>query len=249
MTSDPRDQKPEIKFEQDLEAVRSAWSGLEKTEPPDLLDQAVLNTARRELEGRSKRLPLRWLGGFATAAVVVLALSIVLQQDQQAPVPAMEESENLKLDQAVSAPVKKKTDRDLAEEKAGREQSARQDSAENDDRLEKRLNQSSPAPPPESSAMQPRQAAALGAQKEEFEEKPAAPAPQAGTAASPVAEMIADEMPAETAKVTDSALEAEAWIEKLLLLQDTQQDERLVEELAAFREAFPDYPLPPELEY
>lgn len=244
MTSDPRDQKPEMKFEQDLEAVRSAWSGLEKTEPPDLLDQAVLNTARRELEGRTKRRPLRWLSGFATAAVVVLAMSIVLKQDQLAPVPAMEEAEGIMLDQAVSAPVKKKTDRDLAEEKVGREQSARQDSDEYDDRLEKRLKQPAPAPPPESAAMELRQAAALRTRKEEFEEGPAAPSLQAG---SSVAEMTADEMPAETAKVTDSALEAEAWIEKLLLLQDTQQDERLVEELAAFREAFPDYPLPPEL--
>jgi len=33
-----------------------------------------------------------------------------------------------------------------------------------------------------------------------------------------------------------------------LLLRETQQDEKLVAELAAFREAYPDYPLPPELD-
>ena len=48
---DPKDRKPEMNpggaWEQDLESVRSALPGLESAEPPDLLDQAVLNTARR----------------------------------------------------------------------------------------------------------------------------------------------------------------------------------------------------------
>ena len=71
MTSDPRDQQSGPEFEQDLKAVRSAWSGLEQTDPPELLNQAVLNTARRELNTRRRSRPLRWLGGFATATVIV----------------------------------------------------------------------------------------------------------------------------------------------------------------------------------
>jgi hypothetical protein len=57
---------------------------------------------------------------------------------------------------------------------------------------------------------------------------------------------------ADTESVTEEEIteipEAEAWIERLMLLLETRQDEKLVSELAAFREAFPDYPLPPELE-
>ena len=52
---------------------------------------------------------------------------------------------------------------------------------------------------------------------------------------------------AQPAREADGVPEADAWIERLLLLRETRQGEKLVEELAAFREAFPDYPLPPEL--
>ncbi len=59
------------------------WS---KCEPPDLLDQAVLNAARRQLERSRRRRSMGWLGAFATAAVVVLALTIVVRQDLPGPV-------------------------------------------------------------------------------------------------------------------------------------------------------------------
>ena len=52
----------------DLGAVQSAWSELEQCEPPDLLDQAVLNAARRQLERSRRRRSMGWLGAFATAA-------------------------------------------------------------------------------------------------------------------------------------------------------------------------------------
>jgi len=102
---DPKDRKPELNpgndWEQDLESVRSALSGLESVEPPDLLDQAVLNTARRELAAsrpKFMRWSRRWVGAFATAAVVVLTLSIVVQQDQNMPDPRS--GNGIKLDAA-----------------------------------------------------------------------------------------------------------------------------------------------------
>jgi len=98
---DPKDRKPELNpennWEQDLESVRSALSGLESVEPPDLLDQAILNTARRELTASRPR-PMRWVGAFATAAVVILALSIVVQQDQKTP--DLRSGNGIKLDAA-----------------------------------------------------------------------------------------------------------------------------------------------------
>jgi len=172
MTNDPRDQQSGPEFEQDLEAVRSAWSGLEKTEPPDLLNQAVLNTARRELKARRRSRPLRWLGGFATATVIVLALTIVIQHDEQQTPPDLKKTNGFMLQE--DAPV---------------------------------------------------------ARKKEMRS---------------VAEEMSDSL-AQPAREADGDREADAWIERLLLLRETRQDEKLVEELAAFREAFPDYPLPPEL--
>ncbi len=98
---DPKDRKPETNpgsdWEQDLESIRSALSTMESVEPPDLLDQAVLNTARRELAA-SRRKPMRWIGAFATAAVVVLALTIVVQQDPNTPDPRS--GNGIKLDAA-----------------------------------------------------------------------------------------------------------------------------------------------------
>lgn len=194
MTTDHRDQQAEQELEQELEKLRSMLSGPEAMEPPDLLDQAVLNTARREIEQRGarrgKRGPLRWLGAFTTAAVIVLALSIVIQQEQPIPLPAANEADGLKLDSDKAA--------DLVVEKRADAFRAR--------------TQSSPAPALED--VMTEEPAAL---KEEQEEE-ALPDP-------------------------------ESWILRLMQLKESGQEDRLAEELEAFQKAFPDYPLPPELDY
>jgi hypothetical protein len=246
MTSDPRDRTPESDFDNDLEAVRSAWNGLEKAEPPELLDQAVLNTARRELESRPGRWPLRWLGGFATATVIVLALSIVTQQDPQAPAPVVDETDGIKLDQSVSTAAKKEVDRDTAKSTAAPGDQAGQTRTGSEDRIEKQVQQAEPASPEASAAAELQEPATLHRQKVRSEEMPAAVA-EVNAASPAIAEMMAD-TETEPEKESAELAEAEAWIERLMLLWETQQDEKLVVELAAFREAFPDYPLPSELE-
>lgn len=198
MTTDPRDQQSEQEFEQDLEAVRSAWSGLEKKEPPELLDQAVMNAARRELEGQRKHRPLRWLGAFATATVAVLALTIMIQQDEQALAPMLEKSDGLKLEQAAPVASKKETRRDDTQF---------------------RSKQSVAAAPVTVSS----------------DAESVALAEEVSDAADTLEES-ADEVSA-----------ADAWVERLLLLQETQQDEKLLQQLTAFRKAYPDYSLPPAL--
>jgi len=219
MTSDPRDQQSGPEFEQDLEAVSAAWSGLEKTEPPKLLNQAVLNTARRECDARRKNRPLRWLGGFATATVIVLALTIVIQQDEQQSTPALKKTDGFMLEQAAPEASKKEADRSDLEAKAGRTQASRPLNISSDKASETRMKRSAAAPPVAAS----------------------------DTAALPVAEEMSDSL-AEPEEAAGGNPEAEAWIERLLLLRNTQQDEKLVQELAAFRKAFPDYSLPPELQ-
>jgi hypothetical protein len=81
MTNDDRkDRRTASKDDAELEDVRAAWRDLPAEEPPDLLDRAVRNAARRDLE-RPRRRRLRWIGPFATAGVVVIAVSILLLQD------------------------------------------------------------------------------------------------------------------------------------------------------------------------
>jgi len=78
MSSDPR--APGA-MEEDLKTVESAWSSLHSVEPPELLDRAVLNAARRAVERPPRR--RHWLAAFATVSVVVLALAVVVQQEQE----------------------------------------------------------------------------------------------------------------------------------------------------------------------
>lgn len=191
MTIDPRDQKTDQEIEQDLETLRSALSGPEKTEPPHMIDQAVLNIARRQTGPQksrwSKQPPLRWLGAFATVTVVILSLTLVIEQEPQAPVPAETKADGLKLDRDKKIPA----------------------------RSEQRLEVYETRPPA---------AAPVALEKNMMEEAP------------PLQEMA------------DAIADPDSWIQRLLQLRKSQQQDLFEEELAAFREAFPDYPLPPELD-
>lgn len=68
-------------LDRDLGRIRENWKPTDPAEPPGLIDQAVRSAARRDLEEPVRKgRPLRWLGGLATAAVVVLALTVMLDQ-------------------------------------------------------------------------------------------------------------------------------------------------------------------------
>lgn len=102
MTSDPGKQKANDKLEHDLEDIRAVLSGQGSPEPPDLLNQAVLNAARRELDGPGKRwqqrFSVRWMGAFATASVIILALGLIVQQEQESPSLPGTEEDRMKLE-------------------------------------------------------------------------------------------------------------------------------------------------------
>ena len=213
MTTDPRHQKDENALDQDIGSIRSAWAGQTDEEPPVLLDQAVMNQAKRSLEERVKpsqrRRSIKWLGAFATASVVVLALTVVLEQEPRAPLPRAEEADGLRLDRDAPSSSPRQSRLEAQPQKARAVQMA-------DEPLTKQS-------PLESA---PTAAAADEMSTEHFAE-----------AQESVSELSREEIPA-----------AEAWIEQLLELKNTRQLEKLVAELARFHSAYPDYPLPPELE-
>lgn len=66
----------------DIEKLDQAYRQLSSEEPPELLDQAVLSSAHRAVEGKDHWLDFGWIHGLTTAAVVVLAVSIILTQRQ-----------------------------------------------------------------------------------------------------------------------------------------------------------------------
>ncbi|MEE4217681.1 MAG: hypothetical protein V2I48_08735 [Xanthomonadales bacterium] len=241
MTDKPREPEQNQAFERELEAVQTAWDRMETQEPPSLVDQAVLNAARRDLEPRRKRKSLRWLGGFATATVAVLAVTVILLQEPQRPEPSLldggefrrtakpavslDESATLATEQA---PLPAAEPRALTREAKREKQAAPvQGNADESDAMK--------------SAITP---GAIRADR--LNMTPGVPA-QAGPATAELAEAatVAEEKPDEG--IDPAPRSAEDWIEQMLELREYGQMKRLAGEIAAFRHYYPDHPLPEEL--
>jgi hypothetical protein len=218
MTTDTRHQNEENELDRDIGKVSSNWARLGKEEPPDLLDQAVLNRAQRALEspGRAGRKPwvFGWPGAFATAAVVLMAFTVVLEQEQQAPAPVLKKADEFRIE-ADGAAAGKQANRSGAvpEESVTRES----------------LADKTPA------AKAVSEARSNPLRLESASTQAATEQDSAGLAS-------------ELEKSTDEIPVADAWIAQLLQLKKTHQDEKLAEELTRFRASYPDYPLPSELD-
>jgi hypothetical protein len=237
---EPRKDSETRAIEQDLEVVRQAWAGLEPSEPPELLDQAVLNTARRELEGNAKRRSLGWLGAFATAAVVVLALAIVVQQHDQAPVPPVLKSDGFKLEAPAALPASKAGEIDT-------DQSLHNPEIAAGDEL--RMQRAAPGAAAVTSITPEQPTAAVRLQTEKSldvaESRTLSAAREDRETSKEV--IAADEAVQDVAAEDARLAGPEAWIKRLLQLKQEGRDEEFRNELTAFRSAYPDHPLPPEL--
>ncbi len=76
----------------ELDKLSSAYTRLDQDEPPELLDQAILNSAHRAIEKKPHWMKFGWLHGLTTTAVFVLAFSLVLNQPE--PTQVLEDSLN-----------------------------------------------------------------------------------------------------------------------------------------------------------
>ncbi len=257
MTMDPKDRKSEAgqgrNWERDLEVIQANYSGLEANEPPDLLDQAILNTARREMAAK-RRKPLRWIGAFATASVFVLALTIVLQQDHEPMKPGR--PNGAKLDAAAPPEAQERSRRDAAGAVAP------DDGLQESRSMERSLimKQSAAGKREDGLATEPVSVPASAPVVAEFEEtelksktRQNAPMINESAARKQAADKPVDTMGNVVAATADKdesgeLADPEEWIQRLLLLRQSELYEKLEEELAAFRKAYPDHPLPRELE-
>jgi hypothetical protein len=296
-------------WEEDLATIRSALSGMESVEPPDLLDQAVLNKARRELAA-SKRKPIRWVGAFATAAVVVLAMTIVIQQEQKSPVQVKGNGIKLDADKPVSAAEKSTVGASASSKprtispQAASVLSSEAPAKSEQQQLERKRQKASAINTPAASALEaeydadnsddrtpiqeqsseesgyraviepgraeshadfeaersnlqsePARAPAMRAEAVEMEQANDAPSDffQNDSIAPKMLDKAGKEDLNETALVEEGLagedqLTPQAWIEHLLELYEAGKNEELKAELAAFRTAYPEHPLPAELQ-
>jgi hypothetical protein len=70
-----------------LDKLSLQYQELGHEQPPELLDQAILNSAHREVEKKRPHwMKFGWLHGLTTAAVFVLAFTVILDQRESAPV-------------------------------------------------------------------------------------------------------------------------------------------------------------------
>ena len=72
-------------LDEGLDKLGQAYKQLPDEQPPELLDQAILNSAHRAVEKKPHWMQFGWLQGLTTAAVVVLTISLVFNQREQVP--------------------------------------------------------------------------------------------------------------------------------------------------------------------
>jgi len=231
MNSNHKNGDNNTSFEDDLGKVSQAYGQITPEEPPELLDQAILNSAHRAVEKQSHWMQFGWLHGLTTAAVVVLAISIVLRQSE--PVPVYED------DMISSEPMQLE-----------RQESLKKESGDQVDDL-RRLRMSRTEPSDKDSEEK-----VMAAEEIQFEAADVmANAPQAGAAlkqASPAPATIAEpaksdfraKAMAETEAVFES--EAERELQAIIKLKEAD-DESWRKELELFQQRYPDFPLPEEL--
>jgi len=169
-------------------------------EPPGLIDQAVRNMARREVQNQRSPLAgkLRFIAGLSTASIALIALGISLLQSPSAPEPA-----------DISISSKKSEISSVREESRSAEQ---------------------PAPELARSALESKHSTA-----------PAEPAAAATLdSGHPVEELALTDSTSVPLKA-DSAL---AWLDLIRQLHEKGLAEEAREQLRAWREQYPDEPLP-----
>jgi hypothetical protein len=230
-------------LDQDLEHLGQAYGALEQDTPPGLLDQAILNRAHRAVGKKPGWLQFGWLHGLTTAAVIVLAFSIVLNQREPIPV-----EESLILESSPALLRSEATGKGQAEpaKDAGEIEFKALRTASEEDVSQKSATSRKEALPAGSTL-----SVSSAPQPAEVELREEA-APGATSTAHDTVDFLSVVAPAaiqydEQDAAENEQLDAEQRLAEIISLKQAG-DETWKAALDAFREQFPDYPLPAELE-
>ena len=205
-----------------LDKLSHKYGLLEQDEPPELLDQAILNSAHRAVEKKPHWMKFGWLHGLTTTAVFVLAFSIILNQRESVPVPDHEigrsNYETVRLQRQKVA--KKQSDTQF-------EESPKEISFEREEKSDSSLDmlQSSPV------AAAPASAALENAPEERAEQ--------------PLLEAQRSLYVRDDTRVKTNS-ELEQILQTIIKLKQSG-NESWKTELELFKANYPDYPLPEEL--
>jgi len=257
------------RLDEDLDKVSRAYAQMEAEEPPELLDLAIRNSARRAVEKKPRWMKFGWLHGLTTAAVFVLALSVIIhlrdnqttagngmQLERTAPVPA-------------ASPLKKQSRatqtgqvQNAVEEAAVTAKDLVIPTAPVSEQREQALGEAfhgsrqnaTPAPVPQSAVADTDKNRAVlekSAEKKESD-KPAmesmADAPEdAGQAASAKPVVVSTPPPAEPEALGDIDEQAERQLSAIISMK-RNGDEGWKAALKTFVDNHPGYPLPDELQ-
>ena len=212
------------------DAVRAAYRGLPREEPPPAVDAALLAAARQSVAVRPAH---RWRIPASLAAVLVLSVAVTLRvADEQPEIQAIPPPPATKPEPGVSAPV------------AG---PAPQPKAQRPEASPPREMARSEPPPPVKEETVIAAAPAL------------APPPQADAAAQSAGRLAQPDARAErraptTAKSRADAsnlasagpLSPEAWLERIIELRASARHKEADESYEEFRRRYPDYFVPAE---
>ena len=240
----------EIRDRKDQEQVEARYRVLEQDQPPAMLDQAILNKARRAVESRPVRpWNFGWMHATATAAVLVLGLTLVLQQRSEIINPVSGQNGNVPVKtESVSLPAE-------SEEKDYLDSTSDLDSRDGE---AFRAPSRQESPQAESVGAASADKKALGKVNEKLDQPAAEPAPisalkPAERTRAPVQSASEAEEDLLTAggdvasDISGGSDDPHKWIAAILELKRAGRDDAWQAELERFRQAFPDFPLPEEL--
>lgn len=253
-------------LDKELQELERAYRRHEAEEPPELLDQAVLNQAHRAVEVKTGWLDFGWIHAATTAAVVVLSFFIIISLRQPEPleenglsrsqsVPEYESSADTRGRQAVAeAPKKERRQEESPENQtetrkiiSGDSPSEKIQAIQSDavatplaEMAVSGATESTSGPPPRND-LDARKASRAGSPG--LEEPMAQPASTTFADEATLTEADADEFKADKLE----ALGREEELLQSIFALKQAGDDRWRIELEAFKELFPDYPLPDQL--
>ena len=221
MSNIPNNGENDQSLRDNLDRLGGAYGQLQHEEPPELLDQAILSSAHRAVEKKPGWLQFGWMHGLTTAAVFVLALSLVFHQREQVP----GYQDGLRLDESMGSQREKaagKRIRDITT--AERSMEFKEEKAKPGDAF-REMRAAAPNPDNEMEADAPE---IMEMRKQSL---------PAAIAAAPATEA---EAPAEALDEIEQQVLA-------IMKMKASGDEAWLTELALFKQKYPDYPLPDEL--
>lgn len=236
------------RLQEDLDQIARSYGQLEHMEPPDMVDQAILNSAHRATEKKQHWMNFGWIQGLTTTALIVLAVTVVLKQSET--IPLLEDNTNINGDipllQAdeptpVRSPDKRDVDTAMLKKQIQEESGV--------------VVQDMAAAPPAAAEMATRNSEYRVSSKRslddvltrtEADEAGATPGKSTARQRSDAQAAAAEAVTPATEKPADAHIDIEQQLQVILGLKEAD-DETWITELEKFTRKYPDYPLPEEL--